>query len=156
MGMNPHLSERQISAWALGERDAEVGRHADACAACRVELVRVGEALAAFRQSARQWGEREMEAGVSPDWTTEPSRPWITFGRLRWACAVAALSLCVGVTATLWRDHRPAARDAAAADAMLLKQVDADVSQAVPDSMEPLLKLVSWNGSGSSNGSAQE
>jgi hypothetical protein len=56
------------------------------------------------------------------------------------------LVLVFGGVSVVRRDHPPAPPDSAAADAILLKQIDTDVSQAVPDSMQPLLTLVSWNG----------
>jgi anti-sigma factor RsiW len=151
--MNRHLSERQMSEWALGERSPEMERHVGDCPSCRAELNLAGQALTAFRQSARQWSEQQLGAGVADAWKTGRSRPWITFRSLRWACAVALVFLFAGVT-VVWRNHRSAAVDSAEADAMLLKQIDTDVSQSVPDSMEPLLKLVSWNG-GQAGGSQQ-
>jgi hypothetical protein len=120
-------------------------RHVRDCPSCRAELDRTGQTLAAFRQSARQWGERELAAGVSDVWRIERARPWITFRSLRWLCAVALVFLLTGVS-VVRRGHRSEAVDSAAEDAMLLKQIDADVSQSVPDSMQPLVKLVSWNG----------
>jgi predicted anti-sigma-YlaC factor YlaD len=140
--MNRHLSERQMSEWTLGERSPEMERHVGDCPSCRAELNRAGQALAAFRQSARQWSERELVAGVAEAWKTESARPWITFRSLRWACAVMLVFLFAGVP-LVWRSHRRAVAEAAAADAMLLKQIDTDVSQAVPDSMQPLMQLVS-------------
>jgi hypothetical protein len=54
--------------------------------------------------------------------------------------------LVLAGVSVVWRGQRPSAQDSAAADAVLLQQIDADVSQTVPESMEPLVKLVSWNG----------
>jgi hypothetical protein len=56
------------------------------------------------------------------------------------------LVLVFGGVSVVRRDHPPAPPDSAAANAILLKQIDTDVSQALPDSMQPLLTLVSWNG----------
>jgi predicted anti-sigma-YlaC factor YlaD len=148
--MSRHLSERQMSEWAWGERSPEMERHVGECEACRAELHRTGEALAAFRQCAREWSAEQLGAAA---WKTERARAWVTFRRLRWACVAVLVFLFAG-TAVVWRGHRAEAPDAAAADAMLLKQVDADVFEAVPDSMEPLVKLVSWNG-GQASGSSQ-
>jgi len=63
---------------------------------------------------------------------------------LRWATAAAAL---LGIAAVpVYRHQREDARRAELArDAILLQQVDAEVSEAVPTSMAPLVKLVSWN-----------
>ena len=143
--MNRHLSERQMSEWALGERSPEMEWHVGDCPSCRAELDRAGQALEAFRQSARHWGEEQLGAGVADAWRIERTRPWIIFRSLRWACAVTIVFFFAGVS-VVWRGHRPAAADSAAADAMLLKQIDTDISRAVPDSMQPLLQLVSWNG----------
>jgi predicted anti-sigma-YlaC factor YlaD len=143
--MNRHLSERQMSEWSLGERSPEVEWHVGECPACRAELDRSAGALAAFRQSARQWSDEQLLAAPPDAWRVDRARPWITLRGLRWACAVAIMFLCAGGS-VVWRNHRSEAADAAAADAMLLKQIDSDVSQPVPDSMEPLMKLVSWNG----------
>jgi hypothetical protein len=43
-----------------------------------------------------------------------------------------------------------------AEDALLLEQVDDDVSQSVPQAMAPLTVLVSWSGSGSENEAIQD
>jgi predicted anti-sigma-YlaC factor YlaD len=143
--MSRHLSERQMSEWALGERSPGAERHVGECLRCREEVSRAAQALAAFRQSARQWSEDQLRA-VAPDaWKTERARPWMAFRSLRWACLLALVLVLAGI-AVLRRAQRPAAEDSAAADARLLQQIDADVSQTVPDSMEPLVKLVSWNG----------
>ncbi|HUP02936.1 MAG TPA: hypothetical protein VMU19_03025 [Bryobacteraceae bacterium] len=146
--MSQHLSERQIAEWSLGGRDPEVDRHVAYCAACRAELERTGSALAAFRESARQWSAREMERVPHTGWRAQDPPRWNAFRALRWACAMAVLAVCAGVSTMAWRSHQAPAQDSAAADAMLLKQIDADVSQTVPDSMEPLVKLVSWDGTG--------
>lgn len=151
--MNRHLSDDQISKWALGERSPEALRHAGDCPDCRMQLERDAQALAAFRQSARHWSGQELAAGV-PAWGREVAHPRILPLSLRWVCAAAALLLCAGVE-EVWRNHRSAPPDRAAADALLLKQIDAGVSQTVPDSMQPLVKLVSWNGSNAPDGSAR-
>ena len=143
--MNRHLSERQMSEWALGERSPEVERHVADCPRCGAALHRDARALAAFRQSARRWSEEQLGTGVAEAWKIEWSPRWTTFRRLRWASVVALVFLFM-VVAVVRRGPRSAPPDSAAADAMLLKQIDADVSQTVPDSMEPLVKLVSWSG----------
>ena len=143
--MSRHLSERQMSEWVLGERSPDAEKHVGECARCREAVNGAGQALAAFRESARQWSENELGAAAPDAWTTERARPWITFRSLRWACLAAMVLVLAGVS-VVWRGQRPSAQDSAAADAVLLQQIDADVSQTVPDSMEPLVKLVSWNG----------
>jgi hypothetical protein len=142
--MSRHLSERQMSEWVLGERGPDAEKHVGECAHCREAVNGAALALAAFRGSARQWSEEELGAAAD-SWKTDRARPWITFRSLRWA-AVAAMVLVLTGVSVMWRNTRPAAQDSAAADAALLQQIDADVSQTVPGSMAPLVKLVSWNG----------
>ena len=141
--MSRHLSERQMSEWVLGERSTDAEKHVGECARCREAVNGAAHALAAFRQSARQWSEEELRSAAADAWKAERARPWITFRSLRWASVAAMVMILAGVS-VVWRDAPPAAQDSAA-DAALLQQIDADVSQTVPDSMAPLVKLVSWN-----------
>jgi len=64
---------------------------------------------------------------------------------LRWALVAAALLLLSAIP--IYRNVQDRQRQAerARADALLLEQVDAEVSRAVPRPMEPLAKLVSWD-----------
>ena len=94
--------------------------------------------LAQFRDLVRQ-------SAVPP---APQMRASVTVRRpLRWAAAVAAAALVVAVP--VYREHvrgeaRVAAAAADAADALLLKQVDTEISRAVPEPMEPLVKLAAW------------
>ena len=42
------------------------------------------------------------------------------------------------------------------ADAVLMRQVDREVSQTVPDAMEPLMGLVSWDGATADEGTPND
>jgi predicted anti-sigma-YlaC factor YlaD len=139
--MNAHLTEDQFSWWLAGEREAAVGRHLEACAECRA-------GLAAFEQTISQFRDAVQSAPVPAARMAGESartRP------LRWALAAVAAAVLIAVPVYRVSEERErreqAARAAevAASDALLLNQVDAEISRAVPATMEPLLKLVAWD-----------
>jgi len=135
--MSCHLSPEQISAWALGERAPETLEHVRACSSCLSALEEFDETLAQFRLSVHE-AAAEQQPAV---WELKPARPRI-FWRLSAACATIAIVLATSRLGTVPERH---GQDSAAADAALLKQIDSDVSQIVPDSMEPLMRLVAWD-----------
>lgn len=128
--MNAHLSPDEISAWLIGDESLEHAHHLAACPACSAELARLQSTLHDFREAVNNW-----KAPV-PATSRRPRRGW------RWALAAAAAVALAAVP--VYRQHR--ADSAAREDALLLEQVDAEVSAPVADAMEPLVPLVSWNG----------
>jgi hypothetical protein len=64
---------------------------------------------------------------------------------MRWALVAAALLVLAAVPIYRNAQDRQRQAEIARADALLLEQVDAEVSRAVPRPMEPLVKLVSWD-----------
>ena len=157
--MREHLSERQILAWQFNEQTADDRRHVTECDQCRAEVVGLDKALAAYRASVHGWsGAHQARARR---WAT-PSR-WQMARRttLQWATAAAvALAVVAPVYTHRVMEERNAQR--AQADQALLEQVDREVSQTVPDTMEPLTDLVQWDttdaaptGSSAEKGKAQ-
>jgi hypothetical protein len=145
--MKRHLSEKQFSDWLLGERGPEASRHVETCHPCRTELAAIEGSIAGFRSLVHE----------SPFPAHRVSAHRVSSGRsyrpLRWALAGFAAALMV--TVPVYKESgRPVPRtpvENADADAMLLKQVDAEISRAVPATMEPLVKLVAW-GTGPGDG----
>jgi hypothetical protein len=139
--MNEHLSPEDISRWFAGERSGEVQRHAGECEACSARLDRMQSAMAEFRGSVHDWSAAQSAAAPPIVWAAPVrhlARTWI----------LAAASLLILASGPAWWHYRQQARAAemARADA-LLQQVDAEISRAVPQTMEPLVSLVTW-GSG--------
>jgi len=127
--MNPHLPDETVSKWVSGERTANEEEHVRECEVCRAEVERLTGALIRFRGAVHQCGASTQQLSF-----VRPPRY-----RLRWA--VAALAL----TAAAWPAYRElTARRTAKADAILLRQVDAQVSRAIAGPMEPLARLMSW------------
>lgn len=142
--MIEHLSAEQVSQWMIGERTPQLEEHLAQCAACRGELDEMEGALSQFRSAMRD----PANSAPPPVWR-EPSlrADWLAWPRLALA---AALIIAVGLPVSREvRAHRQALREQAAraalADSQLLESVDAEISQAVPQPLEPLVTLVTWN-----------
>ena len=142
--MNGHLSSEQVSRWMIGEPAAAQEEHARQCPECAAKLVGLESAIALFRDSVRDCGEFYGRLRVSAA-KAQSVRPY------RWASVAAALLLLAAIPMYTSSRERRRAAEMARADAVLLEQVDAEISRAVPAPMEPLVKLVSWN-SGSETG----
>jgi hypothetical protein len=142
--MNEHLSPEDISRWFAGERGAEVERHAGECEECGARLDRMESALAEFRGWVHEWSAAQP--------ASSPRAAWRGAGghvARRWILAAAMVLILVSGPA-YWQSRRQArAAEMARADA-LLEQVDAEISRAVPQTMEPLVNLVAW-GSGATD-----
>lgn len=139
--MIEHLSAEQISQWMIGERTPELEQHVAECADCRDELEQMEDALSQFRTAMRD----PANSLPAPRWrepAAHAARSW--WPRL----VLASVLLVAAALPVFWkvRSHEQAQREQAArADSQLLESVDSEISQAVPEPMEPLVSLVTWN-----------
>jgi len=144
--MIQHLSAEQISQWLMGDGTPQLERHLAECSECRAELGKLETTLAQFRGAVRNWSG----SALPPAWQPPAARaPWFSWARL----AVAAAALCFLVALPVYWSTRARERaaEAARADALLLERVDSSISRAVPEPMEPLVNLVTWNSSPAEN-----
>ena len=143
--MNQHLSSREISQWMIGERTPQREQHVRECSECGAELARMESALGLFRGSVRHWSSGQSRAEPPAIGSILPARrgPWAQ--PMRWGLAAAALLVLAAVPIYRNAQDRQRQAEIARADALLLEQVDAEVSRAIPRPMEPLVKLVSWD-----------
>jgi hypothetical protein len=151
--MTRHLSDEEISAWILGERTGMQEEHVSGCPECGARTSQLQSALTGFRDSARVWAARRLPAVMIP-----AAPPWWQ-PRPQWLLAAAALLLvAVAPVYQSYSAHLNAARERAALeiaeDTALLKQVDTQISRAIPEPMEPLVTLVAWN-AGSADGNSE-
>ncbi len=139
--MNQHLSSEQIARWMAGERSPAEEQHVRECPECGAELARMEAALELFRGSVREWSEDSSAQAQ----TFVPVRRGWRFQPMRWALACVVLLMLAAIP--VYRNTAAKQRQAAQAkaDAALLEQVDAEISRAVPATMEPLVKLVAWD-----------
>jgi hypothetical protein len=133
--MTHHLTSEQISESILGEPDPRTAQHLENCPACRGELGNFREALGEFRGAVRRWSENQANAALAVHAPPSESRSWIASHQFAMALLLATVCILASI---VWRGGE----NAPASDAVLLNQVDAQVSRAVPRSMEPLTKLV--------------
>jgi hypothetical protein len=143
--MSQHLSSQEVSQWMIGERTPQQEQHVRQCSECGAELARMEAALGLFRGSVRHWSSGQSRAEPPAIGSISPARRGPSIQPMRWA--LAAVTLLVLAAVPIYRNAQDRQRQAeiAKADALLLEQVDAEVSRAVPRPMEPLVKLVSWD-----------
>ena len=135
--MIAHLSSEQLSECLLGQASPIVARHILDCPACRAELASFGEALGEFRGAVRAWSDERASAALAiPPNVPEP-RFWSASHQLGWAMLIAVACMIASYVMP-----RHEAENSSTSDAVLLNQVDAQVSRTAPSSMEPLMKLV--------------
>jgi anti-sigma factor RsiW len=126
----------------MGQPSAMVARHIHDCPACRRELENFRAAIGGFRGAVRRWSEdqagkyRENGATAISPAILEP-HSWMASHQLALALLIAVVCVIASFVVP-----RHGAESAAGSDALLLNQVDAQVSRAAPSSMEPLMKLV--------------
>jgi hypothetical protein len=136
--MIAHLTSEQLSNLIAGDATAQQTQHASECPVCSDEVNRVKDAMGIFRDSVHRWAERNGASTV-PDISFAPRR---SFG-IRWILAAVA-ALIVLIVAPLYKKANDQKRSLEAAeDTLLLEQVNAHLARTVPESMEPLMKLIS-------------
>jgi anti-sigma factor RsiW len=135
--MIAHLSSEQLSECLLGQPSPLVAQHVAICPACRAELANFREALGQFRGAILAWSDNQANRALEIPATVPELNSWRGSQQLTWALVIAGVCILASLLFP-WRTPENAPGN----DAMLLNQVDAQVSRAVPASMEPLMKLV--------------
>ena len=136
--MSRHFSPEEISRWFAGERSAELERHAAGGEECGGRLHRMETTMAEFRGAARARSETQAAPAPRFSWRA-PVQHMVR----RWVLATATLLILASGPAYWQMRQQTRAAELARADA-LLQQVDAEISRAVPQTMEPLVSLVTW------------
>jgi hypothetical protein len=135
--MHEHL---QIERYVAGDRTAAAEQHLAECAACRDDVARMECVLAQFGVSAHLWAR----AAVSHGLVTRLSPPAKGHGAW-WFALVAAVLLSASVP--MYRSYTQGQAAAQAkADAVLWDEIGADISRPAPQTLEPLIDLVSTEG----------
>jgi hypothetical protein len=163
-----HLTERQIDQWLVeGQHDGglqgSVRQHLQECHACQERISAAEEPLAAFRAAVVSWSvvqgaslrplPANLDTRAAKRWGIQI---WLPTGSLALATLLLVMFLD-GFSPFRGRSVAPASAvetfvasdndssQDSARDTVLLSQVDAEVSEAVPDSMAPLTDLVAWD-----------
>ncbi|HEX4229378.1 MAG TPA: hypothetical protein VHZ07_11970 [Bryobacteraceae bacterium] len=150
MATGQHLTQKQISAWMVGERPSEAIQHMRSCSACEAEVLLFGTTLLDFRGAVREWSRENTTSAVIPGPAIH-DRPIFSLNRAFLVMAAAMICVLAGVS---WRmQHSPAPAVSAISDRALMSQVDDQISRTVPTAMEPLLQLVEWQRDGHADAS---
>jgi anti-sigma factor RsiW len=142
--MNQHLSRERISELLIEPQRDDEKEHLVSCAACNAELAELRAAISMFGEAARNWGELQDSRELQLTPRLERKRQWWSGSRAGWGL-VAAIVLLVFVWAPIHRKHdsQQAATLNAENDAILMQQIDSEVSRRVPAAMDPIAKLIS-------------
>jgi hypothetical protein len=129
----------------IGQHTPQEEHHVRECPECSAELARLEGSLSLFRGSVRQWSDRQSSVPDPAAWKAAPMRTGFAGQPRLWAL-VTAMALMLAVV-PIYRNAQEKQRQAelAQADAVLMEQVDDQLSRAVPAPMEPLVKLVPWS-----------
>ena len=152
-----HLSAWEQEEYVLDQRTPQMLRHLTECDQCRAAVAQLEHGLGVYCKAAVQWSAESL-ATRPQQFITARRQPILS---LRWAMAaiipiVLVLIALLPFRASSPRPAQPAAqiRNDAGDDA-LLDQVDAQISAAVPSSMESLTHLVSTSNGTAAKGSKQ-
>ncbi|HEY1964969.1 MAG TPA: hypothetical protein VGG59_08560 [Acidobacteriaceae bacterium] len=161
---NAHFDEDAVTRWQMGDATEVERTHLAGCAECQAQARPLADALSCFGAAAREWGEekaavtrewRAAKAAAAQEWRESKAaaaRSWRTMFAA-WVTVSVALLLLFGVGWPRWKAHQvrletqvlqqreQEQKQELARDNALLDEVDQDVSQVVPEAMQPL----SWN-----------
>jgi hypothetical protein len=179
-----HLTEEMLLHVQTGDASDAERAHLAGCQECQQQAEPLSDALRWFGAAAREFGAekaalaaewRESKAAMVQDWRegkASANQEWrearVAAAAHRrsfiatWAAVAAVLLLMFGIGLPRWQQHRAAVtaraeqqrQQALTEDDALLEEVDQDVSQVVPDAMQPL-SLNSSSSSSSTTGSTR-
>jgi len=139
--MISHLTSEEISKALIGDVTPEQQQHVRECSECGASLESLRETFLVFQESVHVWaGSKDAAIPASIDFRETAVN--FTMPRLRWALAGVVLIILLVVPVYKNSREQKRAREAME-DALLLEQVNASLSRAVPAPMEPLMKFVS-------------
>jgi len=154
-----HLTEEMLLRVQMGDASEGARAHLAGCEQCRRQVEPLRDALRWFGSAAREFG---AEKAALPRSARVGAHTWsgLSWGMSRGlAAACCVLLILLAVAIPRWQQHRAAVAALAqqqrqqqlTEDDALLEEVDQDVSQVVPEAMQPLSGNSS-SGSGSTNG----
>ena len=148
--MREHLTAKEISRWLVEGPGSDDAAHVRSCPSCAAKLAEVRAPLSVFRSAVVAWSEGQTAAPAREPagWVGLAERlnfmNWVPAFGLALALAVFA-ALLVGPSIKRQVPTQAKAPVAPISDGVLMEQVDAEVSETVPDAMAPLTDLVAWD-----------
>jgi anti-sigma factor RsiW len=149
-----HLSAWEQEEYVIGsvteQKAPELFRHLAQCAECRSAVEKLEQDLAGFRTAAIQLSSQTLAERPQRRLAIPSGRP---LPQLRWAFAALLPLLLLILVLLPFRSSTPSRPAAHINDDALMDQVDEQVSEAVPSSMESLTHLVSSGGESTASAS---
>jgi hypothetical protein len=139
--VNKHLSEDQMTEWALGESDEHVLRHLETCVACSREAEELRSALAGFQDAVHTTARREasfwknQQLAVSESLSTQDWYP------LHWAWVLAMVVVLILAILLARTPNVPKSYPSEDADNALLQAVQGDLNRDVPQALAPAVLI---------------
>jgi len=146
-----HLTSKDISRWLVEGPSLESEEHLQSCWACQAKLTEAQEPLTAFRAAVVAWSEAQPEGSIHTAAMKSMRRSGFRIWMPAAGAALAAMVLAGILIAGNVFHGRPIPHQVANtpvisdSDAVLMDQVDTEVSEAVPDALAPLTDLVAWD-----------
>jgi hypothetical protein len=165
-----HLTEEMLLRVEMGDASEAERIHLAGCEKCRQQAEPLNDSLRWFGAAAREFGAEK--AALAAEWRqskTVFAQEWRDAGIAAaahrrsfiatWAAVAAVLLLMLGIGLPRWQQHRAAVvaqaeqqrQQQLTEDNALLEEVDQDVSQVVPDAMQPLSLSSGSTASGTSS-----
>ncbi len=175
-----HLNDETLLRWQMGDATEPERTHVAECTECQAQAQPLKNALSWFGAAARQWGEEraalveewhQSRDAAAQEWRESKAaaaRGWRGMAAA-WVLVSVALLLVFAIGVPRWKAHRAEIeaqvqqqrqqeqKQDMARDNALLEQVDQDVSQVVPEAMQPLSwSTASGNIAGTTSGGARQ
>ena len=143
--MNEHLTHQEFTDYLLGTRSVTVTAHLASCSACSKELYQFGESLGTFRTAMHNWSETQP---VRQELALPRSFDWLLVGAMALVLLTFSLVFWSDRTDTnqanqssITQTNLIAENNSAAQiekDNELLSNINQEVSEGLPEPMQPL------------------
>jgi len=139
--VNNHLSEDQITEWALGTCDEFVLRHLQMCRGCSLQAEELRSALSGFRDALQAAAQRDQSF-----WKNQQVafREWVStkdWYPMHWAWLVAMVMVLITAIFLTRTPNTPRNYPSDDADSALLNAVQGDLSREVPQALAPAVLI---------------
>ncbi len=149
--MRGHLTSKEVARWLVEGPAPDQEEHTRECGSCRATVAEARAPLSAFRSALVEWSEDQAARPLRQSTRWEVLRDRMNF--MNWVPAFGVAAAVAVLAAFLVRTpmapkatvQPPTTQQAQISDTALMEQVDAEVSETVPDAMAPLTDLVSWD-----------
>jgi hypothetical protein len=145
--MKEHLTSNDILQCLIEGPAPDAQEHLRECGRCRTTLAEAQAPLSVFRWAVVAWSEAQSAKPVRESTRWAVLRERLNF--MNWVPAFGVAAAIAVLAAFLVRTpaipKAPAPAPVQISDGALIEQVDAEVSETVPDAMAPLTDLVAWD-----------